>query len=100
LKLQKAEILFNMRDEDAKYHQSISQEITVEINKSKAEMSQLQKELEDQKRLKAQKAEYEIIAKSINTYPPQDDMERKIHSLTIEKEEFEKKSKGDEILLK
>ena len=44
-----------------------------------------QKELDDQRRLKAQKAEYELIAKSINQYPSQEDMQRKIEQLQKEK---------------
>ncbi|CDW88391.1 tho complex subunit 7 homolog [Stylonychia lemnae] len=100
LKLLKAETQFNMRASDALYHQEISREITKEIASSKSEMAHLQRELELQKQLKAQKAEYEIIAKAINEFPSQEESLKIIDECAEERECFEVKSKDDEIILK
>ena len=47
LKLMKAELLFNMRQEDASYHQAIVHTILGEVEHSRQEMLALQRELEN-----------------------------------------------------
>ena len=69
LRLLKQETLFNgLRAADSDYHGTIDREIGLEIDKSQREMISLQRELEEQRSLKALKAEYEMLAKEINVY--------------------------------
>eukprot|EP00347_Sterkiella_histriomuscorum_P022994 403336361 len=96
----RSEAQFTQRLYDHLYHQQISQEITQEIATSKNEMINLQIELEQQRKLKQQKAEYEGIAKAINEYPSQEESLSKIEECLREKESYEIKAKDDEIILR
>ena len=85
LRLLKVETLYNgLRSADSQYHKEIQEEIAAEVDKSTKEMAFLQKELEEQRNLKAIKADYEMLAREINVYESQEIVRRKIEQLEQE----------------
>ena len=69
LRLLKVETLYNgLKSADSHYHREIQDQISAEVDKSTKEMTFLQRELEEQRSLKALKAEFEMLAKEINVY--------------------------------
>ena len=101
LRLLKVETLYNgLKSADSQYHREIQEEIAAEVDKSTKEMSFLQRELEEQRSLKALKADYEMLAKEINVYESQEVIRAKIDQLENEITDLQAKSTSEEILLK
>lgn len=89
-----------MSKSDSVYHKSIDSQIAVDIETSQRDMTNLQRELDEQRKLKAMKAEYEMVAKQINQYQPQEFVLARISSLEAEMKDLESKSNSEEIILK
>ena len=101
LRLEKAAVTFDgIRMADSKYHSQIIGEIKIEVNNSQNEMQHLQRELEDQRRVKQFKSEYEQLARGINQFEAQEVIREKIEKLESEMNELEAKSNSEEILRK
>ncbi len=101
LRLLKVETLYNgLKSADSHYHREIQDQISAEVDKSTKEMTFLQRELEEQRSLKALKAEYEMLAREINVFESQEIVRAKIEQLEHEIEELQAKSTSEEIILK
>lgn len=69
VRLKKAQIQYDLREKDQVYYQTLIEQTNKEIESSKQEMVNLQRELADEQRLKGYKAQFEEVANLIEFYP-------------------------------
>lgn len=80
----KSRLVSNMSQEELKNYEQLSKEIEIQIEKAKEDIEKTKAELQDAKRVRKNRIEYDVLAKVINEQP--DRLETDIKLATLRQE--------------
>lgn len=80
----KSRLVSNMSQEELKSYEQLSKEIEIQIEEAKKDIEKTKAELQDAKRVRKNRIEYDVLAKVINEQP--DRMETNLKLATLREE--------------
>ncbi|XP_012219454.1 THO complex subunit 7 homolog [Linepithema humile] len=91
----KSRLVSNMSQEELKNYEELSKEIEIQIEKAKEDIEKTKAELQDAKRVRKNRIEYDVLAKVINEQP--DRLETDIKLSTLRQELGSLKEKSEQL---
>lgn len=80
----KSRLVSNMSQEELQSYEQLSKEIEVQIEKAKEDIEKTKAELQDAKRVRKNRIEYDVLAKVISEQPDRLDTDTKLATLRQE----------------
>lgn len=80
----KSRLVSNMSQEELKSYEQLSKEIEIEIEEAKRDIEKTKAELQDAKRVRKNRIEYDVLAKVINEQPDRVETNLKLSTLCEE----------------
>ncbi|CAK9823567.1 THO complex subunit 7 homolog [Anthophora retusa] len=94
----KSRLVSNMSQEELKNYEKLSQEIEIQIEEAKKDIEKTKAELQNAKRVRKNRIEYDVLAKVINEQP--DRVETNLKLATLREELGKLKEKSEQLELK
>lgn len=88
----KSRLVSNMSQEELKSYEELSKEIEIQIEEAKKEIEKTKAELQDAKRVRKNRIEYDVLAKVINEQPDRQETDLKLATLREELATLKEKS--------
>ncbi|XP_076624407.1 THO complex subunit 7 isoform X2 [Colletes latitarsis] len=88
----KSRLVSNMSQEELKSYEQLSKEIEIQIEEAKRDIEKTKAELQDAKRVRKNRIEYDVLAKVINEQPDRVETNLKLATLREELDKLKEKS--------
>lgn len=88
----KSRLVSNMSQEELNSYEELSKEIEIQIEEAKKDIEKMKSELQDAKRVRKNRIEYDVLAKVINEQPDRKDTDLKLARLRNELGSLKEKS--------